>query len=294
MTRGVEERRFSLPIRGPFSLGESARFLAGWQPAEGFARDSGDGVCLAFALDGFREHAAVHVLQDGASLRGEVVGTGDVVAVERQVARVLSLDHDAGDYPQVGQRDPVVGRLQQERSGFRPVLFPSPYEAAAWAIISARLPPRPALGTRERLAREHGAILKIAGAEMAAFPLPERLLELDAFPSLPDEKLRRLRGVAEAALAGRLDADKLRAMPPEEALARLREIRGIGLFYAALILLRSTGVRDELPASEPRLRTIAQRAYGLTEPPGEAELAQIAEGWRPYRTWVATLLRASE
>ena len=33
-------------------------------------------------------------------------------------------------------------------------------------------------------------------------------------------------------------------------------------------------------------------------PPGEdaltpAELAEIAEGWRPYRTWVATLLRAS-
>ena len=98
MTRGLEEGRFSVPIRGPFSLGESARFLAGWPPAEGFARGSSDGVCLAFALDGFREHAAVHVRQDGASVRGELVGTGDVVAVERQVARVLSLDHDAGDY----------------------------------------------------------------------------------------------------------------------------------------------------------------------------------------------------
>jgi 3-methyladenine DNA glycosylase/8-oxoguanine DNA glycosylase len=30
-----------------------------------------------------------------------------------------------------------------------------------------------------------------------------------------------------------------------------------------------------------------------TEPPGEAELTEIADGWRPYRTWVATLLRAS-
>jgi DNA-3-methyladenine glycosylase II len=82
-------------------------------------------------------------------------------------------------------------------------------------------------------------------------------------------------------------------MPPEQALARLRDIRGIGPFYATLILLRSTGVRDELPAGEPRLRTIARRAYGLTETPGEAELAKIAEAWRPYRTWVAALLRAS-
>lgn len=293
MTQALEKRRFSLPIRGPFSLAESARFLAGWPPAQGFARDSDEGLCLAFVLDGFREHAAVHVRQDGAALRGDLVGTGDVTALERQVARVLSLDHDARDYPQVGQRDPAIRRLQQERPGFRPVLFPSPYEAGTWAIISARLPPRPALAMRERLSREHGAIHEIAGAEMVTFPLPERLLELDAFPGLPDEKLRRLRGVAEAALANRLDPDKLRAMPSEQALARLREIRGIGPFYATLILLRSTGVRDELPAGEPRLRTIAQRAYGLIEPPDEAELAEIAEGWRPYRTWVATLLRAS-
>ena len=85
---------------------------------------------------------------------------------------MLSVDHDASDYPRVGKRDPVIGRLQQARSGFRPVLFRSPYEAAAWAIISARLPARPALATRERLSRERGAVLQIAGAEMAAFPLP--------------------------------------------------------------------------------------------------------------------------
>ena len=99
--------------------------------------------------------------------------------------------------------------------------------------------------------------------------------------------------MAEAALAGRLDADTLRAMPHEQALAWLREIRGIGPFYATLIRLRSTGVRDELPANEPRLRALIQRAYGLAEPPDEAEVAGIAEGWRPYRTWVTALLRAS-
>lgn len=173
------------------------------------------------------------------------------------------------------------------------MLFPSPYEAAVWAIISARLHPRQALATRERLSREHGVILEVAGAEMAAFPLPERLLELDAFPGLPDEKLRRLHGVAEAALAGRLDAEQLRALPREEALEQLRELRGIGPFYATLILLRSTGVCDELPTGEPRLRTLVERAYQLAEPPDEAELTAIAENWRPYRTWVAALLRMS-
>lgn len=292
--RTLEGEQFSLPIRGPFSLGESARFLVGWPPAEAFARGSGEELRLAFATDGFDGHAAVHVRQEGAFLRGEMVGPGDVVGVEGQVARVLSLDHDASDYPRVTERDPVIARLPQERPGFRPVLFPSPYEAAAWAIISARLPPRQALATRERLSRECGAVLEIAGAEMSAFPLPQRLLQIEAFPGLPDEKLRRLRGVAKAALAGRLDADQLGAMPREQALAGLGELRGIGPFYATLILLRSTGVRDELPTGDARLRSLVQRAYGLADPPDEAELAAIADGWRPYRTWVTTLLRASE
>jgi hypothetical protein len=102
VTRALEERRFLLPIRGPFSLGKSARFLADWPPAKGFARHSGEGVCLAFALDGFDGHAAVRVRQHGASLRGELVGMGDVVAVERQLARVLSLDHVASGHARVG------------------------------------------------------------------------------------------------------------------------------------------------------------------------------------------------
>jgi DNA-3-methyladenine glycosylase II len=32
-------------------------------------------------------------------------------------------------------------------------------------------------------------------------------------------------------------------------------------------------------------------AYGLDAEPGTEELARISEGWRPYRTWVALLLR---
>jgi DNA-3-methyladenine glycosylase II len=213
--------------------------------------------------------------------------------VSKQTARILSLDHDAGDYPAVGERDPAIGRLQREHPGLRPVLFHSPYEAAAWSIISARVHPTRALAIRERLSREVGAVLDVRGQEMAAFPLPERLLELDSFPGLPDEKLRRLRGIADAALSGQLDAEKLRSMPREEALTQLRTLRGIGPFYSTLILIRAAGARDVLPAGEPRFREAVRDAYGLDEVPDEATVAALAEGWRPYRTWVAALIRAS-
>ena len=32
-------------------------------------------------------------------------------------------------------------------------------------------------------------------------------------------------------------------------------------------------------------------AYDLKAPPSAADIAEISEGWKPYRTWVALLLR---
>jgi hypothetical protein len=43
------------------------------------------------------------------------------------------------NFLEVGERDRVVARLQRSYRGLRPVLFWSPYEAAAWTIIGHRI-----------------------------------------------------------------------------------------------------------------------------------------------------------
>lgn len=95
--------------------------------------------------------------------------------------------------------------------------------------------------------------------------------------------------------AGRegLEADLLRPLPVEEALSRLRELPGIGLFSAEFILLRGVGEPDHLPTREPRLARAVARAYGPRETPNVEELEKISENWRPYRTCVAPHPRAT-
>lgn len=93
-------------------------------------------------MDGDWRTVGVHLQQEqepGGAVVGEVVGAADPEAVRAQVARILSLDVDATGFPAVGQRDPLVGRLQQRYRGLRPVTFWSPYEAAAWTVISQRI-----------------------------------------------------------------------------------------------------------------------------------------------------------
>ncbi len=59
-----------------------------------------------------------------------------------------------------------------------------------------------------------------------------------------------------------------------------------------MILLRGGGEPDHLPANEPRLSRVVSLAYGLDEPSVIEVLEQMAERWRPYRTWMSLHLRA--
>jgi DNA-3-methyladenine glycosylase II len=227
---------------------------------------------------------------DGAVV-GEVFGEADPDATREQVARILSLDVDGSGFPEVGRRDPVVGGLQARWPGLRPVGFFSPYEAAAWALIGHRIRIVQAARVKQRMAAELGQAVDVHGDVRHAFPAPARLAALDGFPGLFARKVENLRSLGEAAAVGRLDGDRLRALPREEALAELKRLPGIGDFSAELVLLRGAGDPDHLPLHEPRLCRGAALAYDLDESPDRAWLEERSEAWRPYRTWVVLLLR---
>jgi DNA-3-methyladenine glycosylase II len=287
----------------PFSLGAAAAFEFGpstgrpraGRPRAGQAGSGADEMRLAFVTDDMSHHARVHLAQrpDG-TITATVDSAADPGAVLGQVRRILSLDRPAAGWLAAGERDPVLGRLQREHDWLRPVLFHSPYEAAAWSIISARRYRTHAISVRTRICAAVGAMPDVAGEQVPAFPLPADLLAAESLPGMSQDRVAWLHAVARAALDGRLDPARLAAMDPPEALRDLRRLPGIGPMYATLILLRSTGVSDVLTFGEPRLASYAAHFYGTGPAPASQEqLAAIAENWRPFRTWAAVLIRAA-
>jgi len=119
-----------------------------------------------------------------------------------------------------------------------------------------------------------------------------RLAGLEGFPGLFGRKVENLRRLGREAADGKLDAAYLRSLPVREALGRLEEMPGVGPFSSELVLLRGAGAPDVLPVNEPRLRRAVAVAYCLDAPPMAEELERLAQGWRPYRTWVSLHLRA--
>jgi DNA-3-methyladenine glycosylase II len=288
---GVSER-FILTPRGPFSLRAATRF--GFGPYTERTQSSGEAMRLAFPVDGCAGHAGVVLLQeaDDGPVHVELQGDGDPVVVRRQVQRILSLDHDGEQFVAIGATDPVLGELQRAHPGQRPVLFHSPYEAAAWSIIAVRRHRAQATRTREELAQRFGRVFELDGQRVAAFPQPERLLTLDSLVGLGEDRLSRLHGVARAALEGRLEASRLQGLGAEAALQEVLGLRGIGPFYAGLIVVRATGFADAMLAvAEPKLLRHAAALYGAPEPLSLADFTALAERWRPFRTWATVLVR---
>ena len=284
-----------LDISGPFDLREVALMGFGHRDERSF-----DGVMrMAFCLDGdYERQVGVEAEQFGDRLelrvqvRGDPLSDAELEAVRKQVARVISLDHDGEAFHQLCLADPVLAQVHSRAPGFRPALFYSPYEAALWSILSARRARGQGITLRARMSEMYGAGFELSGVRTLCVPTPTVLLDMESVPGLPADRIPRIHAVAEAARRGELDAERLRSMSPEDAEVDLQRLPGIGPFYSSLIVIRACGHADAPSLGEPRSREAIQHAYGVDHELSDAELLALSETWRPFRTWVTVMMRA--
>ncbi len=172
----------------------------------------------------------------------------------------------------------MIGAAQKERQpGLRPCGFHSPYEAAAWSVLSQRIRITQAAKLRTELIAEHG--------EDGAFPAPETLrsLELD----LPGRKAEYLQAVAEAALDGQLDGVGLRALSPERRDGPDPAGQGTGSLRGRTGADPGRERPRRRSTHERRLEAEVAERYGA-----ERTLTEVSEAWRPFRTWASVYLRS--
>lgn len=274
-------RRYEVDVEvlGPWSLATSKAFWEGFAPAAIPAHGEGQAhqqLRSVFCVERNWCRADVVVTQRDTSAHVAVQGAGDLETAAAQTCRFLSLDVDARGWPDVARRDPVIAAAQEQLPGLRPCGFHSPYEAAAWSVLSQRIRIVQAARLRADLVARHG--------DDGAFPAPQVLRGLNL--DLPGRKTEYLHAVAEAALQGRLDGAALRSVDPDQAATSVQEIKGLGPFAAELVVLRGANAPDALPRHERRLEAEVAEQYGP-----DRGLTEIAQAWRPYRAWAAVHLR---
>jgi DNA-3-methyladenine glycosylase II len=120
-------------------------------------------------------------------------------------------------------------------------------------------------------------------------PTPSEVLaddpdELRRAAGLSRAKVTFLRSLAEHVLDGSLELERLDDLPDEQVISELIAVKGLGIWTAHMFLMFHLERPDVLPVGDLGIRRAFMNEYGFAELPSPAEMEQVAEPWRPYRT----------
>ena len=222
----------------------------------------------------------------GAEMRG---------AAEDRIAFFLSLGDDLRPFYALAEGDPVFAPIARQLFGYHQVKFLTPFENAAWAVLTQRNAMPIARNLKHALVECYGANLEVAGTRYWAFPEARAIAQADPgalYDLLPN--LRRAEYLqAVAAAWSTADEQWLRTAPYAEVAAWLRGIKGIGEWSASFILLRGLGRAEALPSGEAKLAAAASKLYGQGRKLGEPAIQAIASRYGAWQGYWAHYLRVA-
>jgi AraC family transcriptional regulator of adaptative response / DNA-3-methyladenine glycosylase II len=286
---GVIDLRLS--YQPPYDWPAMLSFLAA-RAIPGIERVELGSYARTFSLEGTQGTVTVRAAA-GNALQASV-RTTKLAVLPQVIARLRRVFDLAADPVAIAAHlstDPALARWVAKRPGLRVPGAWDGFELAVRAVLGQQI----TLGGAARLA---GRLVFAYGEPMAApqsalthvFPLPQRLAcaRLAAL-GMPASRAAALSAVAAAIVA---DPDLLTAhLGLDEAVKRLRSIRGVGEWTAQYIALRQLREPDAFPASD--LGLMRALAVSRERRPSPAELLARAERWRPWRAYAAQHLWAA-
>jgi AraC family transcriptional regulator, regulatory protein of adaptative response / DNA-3-methyladenine glycosylase II len=215
-------------------------------------------------------------------------------AIVSRVRRLFDLGADIETIDTHLSLDPLMAPLVAQRPGLRAPGGWDGFELAVRAVLGQQVSVAAARLLAAQLVVHHG------GSVSGDFVSDRRLThvfpdaaQLTLAPSIkigmPEARRTALKELAKAAAA---DSNLFRACGTmEEAIAKLRKIRGIGEWTAQYVALRALRETDAFPAADIGLLRGAQLMDGAR--PTAAGLAKRSESWRPWRAYAAQHLWAA-
>jgi AraC family transcriptional regulator of adaptative response / DNA-3-methyladenine glycosylase II len=215
-------------------------------------------------------------------------------AIVSRVRRLFDLGADIETIDEHLSRDPLLAPLIARRPGLRAPGGWDGFELAVRAILGQQISVAAARRLAGQLVALHGKPVSTGyGGHPGlsyVFPTAQRLTLVKSIGlAMPAARQRSLKALAEAAAA---DPNLFRPFGTiEEAIVRLRTIRGVGEWTAQYIALRALREMDAFPASDIGLLRGAAMIDGTRST--SSSLLIRAESWRPWRAYAAQHLWAA-
>ncbi len=274
---------FSVPFRSPYAL----RFHLEGEYAQ-----------RSFWLDDVPIVMRLSQQGDDGELRADVFSDQPIEAIRDSVMaaarRMSAADDDLHEFRAAVAKDRKMTRLVDALPGLKPLRVPDIWTTLLRSLISQQVSTAAARAIRERFSRQHGHIVRVGDEELTVVPSPAAVAALTegdlTGTGFSRRKAEYALGFAQAFLNGTVDPKQLAAAPPDELIARLSSLRGVGVWTAECVGIFCIGHRDLLPADDLGIQNSIQQLYGLDHSPKPKEVTKIGKKWSGWRSYAAIYL----
>jgi DNA-3-methyladenine glycosylase II len=227
-----------------------------------------------------------------------VLSSSQIQSVQETINHIFSLNLPLRDFYNQVQSDPIMKQITQKLYGLKFPTTITVFEALVYAIVEQQISIKVARSIEERLALKFGDQLQLDEGTFFAFPTPQALVKAGSGEirqaGLSQRKADYIYGAAQLIVDGKLDIERISMKNPEEIIAELDAIRGIGVWTAELTMLRGMHKFDALPADDLGIRRVISRYYCGKKPIKAEEARKIAEPWGNWKGLAAFYLMAAE
>ena len=203
------------------------------------------------------------------------------------VERLLGLQVDLSKWYRLAHRDRRLGELADRFRGVKPPRFPTVFEALVNAFACQQLSLVVGLELLNRLA----AVCDVRSSRRGeraphAFPAPHDVARIAPASyhaiGFSRQKISALLTLARGIDRGDVDVEPLALVADQDAVTRLRELRGVGRWTAEYVLLRGCGRLHVFPGDDVGAQKSLARWLGRAGPLDYDGVSRAVEKWRPY------------
>jgi DNA-3-methyladenine glycosylase II len=223
----------------------------------------------------------------------------DKKAAEESVRFIFNLDFNLCSFYKDVENEPVMRQITQQLYGLKNPTTPTVFESLVDSIVEQQISIKVAVTLERRLAKKFGETLSIDGFNYYVYPTPWNIAGATVSEvqqvGLSLRKSEYILNAAKLAADGKLDLEKLKCnQNPEEIVAELDAIRGIGVWTAELTMLRGMQRLDAFPADDLGIKRVISRFYSGGKHIKSAEAREIAESWGKWKGLAAYYLIIAE
>lgn len=168
---------------------------------------------------------------------------------------IFEYDQSSIDYLQ--KKDKKLGAAIERIGRVERQVIPDLFTALVHSIVGQQISKQAAATVWNRVQEYFGEITPARVAVASSEEIQQLGMSL--------RKATYIKGVAEAALEGSLDLDRLNSLPDGEIIERLSSLHGVGVWTAEMMLIFSMQRPDVVSWGDHAIRKGMMNLYGLTE-----------------------------